>query len=319
MVEQDRWTPRPTWSPRPPRRSARGAAGRAAPHRHGQVPGTAPRPAARRLRPAARGRAWPRCRSRSHMPESLAGTGRPGPDDERLTTLLTRRSTLDWVLRRAVLAEPGMRCARRAGHRADARRGRAAAVTGVRTDDGDLRPTWWSTPPAAAPRSTAGWREIGARPTALRRAECGVAYFSRHYRLRPAADLPGLPTTRIVAGLDEFTAGLWGGDNGAMQLAVAPLAADHRFRAARAPRGLHRRAAHRPRLRGLARRPGPDQRCLPDGRAAQHAAPPRGRRRPGRHRAARDRRLGLHHQPHARPRPEPGPDRRRGPARRPAP
>ena len=62
-----------------------------------------------------------------------------------------------------------------------------------------------------------------------------MAYSSRHYRLRPAADLPGLPTTRILAGLDEFTAGLWGGDNGVMQLAVAPLAADHRFRAARHP------------------------------------------------------------------------------------
>jgi 2-polyprenyl-6-methoxyphenol hydroxylase-like FAD-dependent oxidoreductase len=35
--------------------------------------------------------------------------------------------------------------------------------------------------------------------------------------------------------LDEFVAGKWGGDNGAVQLVVAPLAADRRFRTARNP------------------------------------------------------------------------------------
>jgi hypothetical protein len=38
-------------------------------------------------------------------------------------------------------------------------------------------------------------------------------------------------------------------------------------------------------------------RCVPDGRAAQHPAPPGGRRDSRRHWPARDRRLGLHHQP----------------------
>lgn len=77
--------------------------------------------------------------------------------------------------------------------------------------------------------------QVGARPAATWRAECGLAYFSRHYRLRPAAELPGLPSTRILAGLDEFTAGIWPADNGTMQMAVAPLAADRRFRAVRDP------------------------------------------------------------------------------------
>jgi hypothetical protein len=64
---------------------------------------------------------------------------------------------------------------------------------------------------------------------------CGLAYYSRRYRLRPGADLPGLPVTRIVAGLDEFTVGIWGGANGTMLLCIAPLAADKRFRAVRDP------------------------------------------------------------------------------------
>jgi hypothetical protein len=38
-----------------------------------------------------------------------------------------------------------------------------------------------------------------------------------------------------VAGLDEFTIGLWPADNGTVQLAVAPLAADRRFRPVRDP------------------------------------------------------------------------------------
>ena len=49
---------------------------------------------------------------------------------------------------------------------------------------------------------------------------------------------PGLPAplvTRIVVALDEFLAGKWGGDNGAVQLVVAPLAAGRRFRTARDP------------------------------------------------------------------------------------
>jgi hypothetical protein len=77
--------------------------------------------------------------------------------------------------------------------------------------------------------------QAGARATATWRAECGIAYFSRHYRVRPAARLPAPLVTRIVVALDEFLAGKWGGDNGTVQLVVAPLAADHRFRTARDP------------------------------------------------------------------------------------
>jgi hypothetical protein len=42
---------------------------------------------------------------RTQMPDSLADTAaRPG--DERLTSMMTRRSTVDWVLRRAVYTDP---------------------------------------------------------------------------------------------------------------------------------------------------------------------------------------------------------------------
>ena len=172
---------------------------------------------------------------REQMPASLPDRA-AWPGDERLTSLLTRRSTVDWVLQRAAAAQPGVSL--RAGVRVTgllAGPGRPPRVTGVRTSRGSF--------PADLVVDAAGRRSpadrwlagIGACPPATRRAECGLAYFSRHYRLRSAAGLPGLPGTRLVAGLNEFTVGKWGGDNGTVQLALAPLAADPRFRAVRNP------------------------------------------------------------------------------------
>ena len=170
----------------------------------------------------------------SQFPPSLADRA-PRPGDERLPLLMTRRATVDWVLGRVAAAEPGL----------DIRHGVQVAgllaadgdpprVRGVRTDHGDL--TGDLVVDAAGRRSGVdGWlTAIGAGRTELRRAECGVAYFSRQYRLRPGP-LPAPATTRVVAGLDEFTVGIWGGDNDSMQMVLAPLAADRRFTPARRP------------------------------------------------------------------------------------
>ena len=171
----------------------------------------------------------------SQMPPSLADrTGRPG--DEQLTMLMTRRSTLDWVLRRAAVAQPGVTV--RGGVQATgllATPGSPPHVTGVRTRAGDLRADLVVN--ATGRRSSLDrWlAAIGSQPTATQAAECGLAYYSRHYRLRTSAGLPGPVTTRIVAGLDEFTVGIWGGDNATMLLCIAPLAEDKRFRGVRDP------------------------------------------------------------------------------------
>ncbi|MGI9148703.1 MAG: hypothetical protein ACR2IK_19505 [Chloroflexota bacterium] len=172
----------------------------------------------------------------TQMPGSLADTAaRPG--DEQLTALMTRRSTVDWVLQRTALAEPGVtvRCGVRVTG-LSAVPGQRPHMTGVRTDReacaADL------VIDATGRRSPIDrWlAEIGAQPTATWRAECGLAYFSRHYRLRPGSKLPGLPTTRTVAGLSEFTVGILGRRQRAMQLAVVPLDRDHRFRTVSIPR-----------------------------------------------------------------------------------
>jgi 2-polyprenyl-6-methoxyphenol hydroxylase-like FAD-dependent oxidoreductase len=169
------------------------------------------------------------------MPDTLADrSGWPG--DERLSPLMTRRSTLDWVLQRAVLAEPGVTV--RDGVRVTGlagRPGRPPRVTGIRTGLGELSSDLVID---AAGRRTPVDRwlaDIGAAPAAIWSADCGVAYYSRHYRIRPGRPLPGPATTRIVAGLEEFTLAVFGADNGAVQLAVVPLAADRRFRQVREP------------------------------------------------------------------------------------
>jgi 2-polyprenyl-6-methoxyphenol hydroxylase-like FAD-dependent oxidoreductase len=169
------------------------------------------------------------------MPLTLSDRdSRPG--DERLTTLATRRSTLDWVLRRVVSCEP--RVTIRHASKVEgllARSGNPPHVLGVRTGSGDIAADM--VVDACGRRSAIHtWLDgIGAREPAAWWAECGLAYYTRHHRVRPGAQLPASSTSRLIAMMDQFTALLSGADNGVMQLAVIPLATDRRFRNLRNP------------------------------------------------------------------------------------
>jgi hypothetical protein len=116
-----------------------------------------------------------------------------------------------------------------------ARPGQPAHVIGVRTDQEEVSSDLVID--AGGRRSPIDrWlHDIGARPPATWSAESGVAYFSRHYRIRPGTPLPGGPSTRIVASFDEFTLAVFGADNSALQVAVIPLTTDHRFRRVKEP------------------------------------------------------------------------------------
>ena len=78
--------------------------------------------------------------------------GEPRPGDEDLAVLITRRTTFEWVLRRAALAEPGVEVrtgAWAAGHRRSTACGSTAAGAWPRT--------WSSPPPAGGARCPPGW------------------------------------------------------------------------------------------------------------------------------------------------------------------
>jgi 2-polyprenyl-6-methoxyphenol hydroxylase-like FAD-dependent oxidoreductase len=164
------------------------------------------------------------------MPPTL-GECAPEPGDDELSMLLTRRSTFDWALLRLATAQPGLTLlgsTRVSGLLAEA--GRPPRVRGVTSTAGALEAD--AVVDASGRRSPiAGWlAAAGAAPVRRDAAECGLAYFSRHYRRRPGVPLPGPAATRLLMAFDEFTAGLWAADNGTMLFAVAPLTADHRFR-----------------------------------------------------------------------------------------
>jgi 2-polyprenyl-6-methoxyphenol hydroxylase-like FAD-dependent oxidoreductase len=146
---------------------------------------------------------------------------------------MTRRSTFDWVLRRAAGTEPGLTL--RGGVPVTgllARPGARPRVVGVRTPDGDVGADLVVDATGRRSGMDRWLAALGAPPPVTEQAECGMAYYSRHYRLRTATGLPGPPTTRVVAALDEFTIGIWGADNATMVLALVPLVEDRRFRSA---------------------------------------------------------------------------------------
>lgn len=177
------------------------------------------------------------------MPPSLRDrSARPG--DEDLTALQARRSTFDWVLRTAAATQRGVHL--NGGTRAlglltsndDPPRAR-----GVRTERGDLRAD--VVVDAAGRRSPVdGWlAAVGAQEPHTLAAECGVGYYTRHYRLRADAVRNDAGRLSMVALLPFFTVAAFGADNGTLTLAFCPLLEDKPLRALRAP-AVHEAMAH---------------------------------------------------------------------------
>lgn len=171
----------------------------------------------------------------SQMPHTLRDRS-PRDGDEELRPVMSRRATIDWVLARTAATEPGVEVRHGVavtGLLADP--GDPPRVRGVSTDQADVRAD--VVIDAAGRRSAVDrWLErSGAQRSALVTAPCGLAYICRQYRMRDGAALPDSECARVVMGLDEFTVGLWAGDDRTAQVALVPLAADRRFRAAHDP------------------------------------------------------------------------------------
>jgi 2-polyprenyl-6-methoxyphenol hydroxylase-like FAD-dependent oxidoreductase len=168
-----------------------------------------------------------------HLPDTLTDH-EPRDGDDELVAIACRRTTFEWVLRRAVLAEPGVEL--RHGVAAEGLAAEAVAdgsgvprVVGVRTglglSEADL------VVDARGPRSSSDeWlTAVGAAPVPEALVESGIVYFSRFYRLADGVELPETAGP-VAADLGYVKLAVFVGDNRTFSITFAVDADDDALR-----------------------------------------------------------------------------------------
>jgi 2-polyprenyl-6-methoxyphenol hydroxylase-like FAD-dependent oxidoreductase len=163
----------------------------------------------------------------------------PEPGDEELTLFACRRVTFEWVLRRRVLARPGVvwECGREAVGlvaEGDPATG-PPRVVGVRVRGPDgadsvLGADWVVDASGRRSRVVRWLAEIGAATVPEESEECGIFYCSRFYRLRPDA-LPPANAGIVGADLGYMKFGIFPGDSGLFSITLAAPLDDDPMRA----------------------------------------------------------------------------------------
>jgi 2-polyprenyl-6-methoxyphenol hydroxylase-like FAD-dependent oxidoreductase len=122
----------------------------------------------------------------------------PHEGDKGLVSLCARRPLFEYALRRAVHAEDNVRV--EASNRVVAllphseRAGGPVRVGGVRTYDGREIRTELVVDALGRTSPLGSWlTALGARPMLERRSECGLLYYSRHFRFRDGVEIPRNP------------------------------------------------------------------------------------------------------------------------------
>lgn len=118
--------------------------------------------------------------------------------DETFVSICARRPLFEYALRRAVDAEDNVMLetsARVVGLLADRERTDGPIrVGGVRTDDGREIRAELVIDALGRTSPLGSWlTALGARPMLERRSECGLLYYSRHFRLRDGVEIPRNP------------------------------------------------------------------------------------------------------------------------------
>jgi 2-polyprenyl-6-methoxyphenol hydroxylase-like FAD-dependent oxidoreductase len=123
----------------------------------------------------------------------------PRPGDEAFVSICARRPVFERALRAAAEAEAdvqiesGARIAGLLGAPSSDNCG--AHVTGVRTSDGRTVEADLVVDALGRTSHIGSWLEqLGARRPTERRNECGLLYYSRHFRLRSGVELPMVPS-----------------------------------------------------------------------------------------------------------------------------
>ncbi|MGH9246557.1 MAG: FAD-dependent oxidoreductase [Acidimicrobiales bacterium] len=156
------------------------------------------------------------------------------PGDEDLVALACRRTTFEWVLRRAALASPRVRLTERAvvdGVAVEDGIGRRPPVAvGVRLRDGAIVAADVVVA-ANGPRAPIG-RWLGDAGVEIEESfeETGIVYLSRFYR-RVGDGPDEEPTPFVLADLGFLKCAVFRGDNRTFSVTLAPFASDRELRA----------------------------------------------------------------------------------------
>jgi 2-polyprenyl-6-methoxyphenol hydroxylase-like FAD-dependent oxidoreductase len=125
--------------------------------------------------------------------------GEVRPEDESLVSVCARRPVFEYALRTAVEAEAEVTL--RTGTRVVGLLGNrrcehdAITVTGVRTDDGEEVTATLVVDALGRTSPLPRWlQELGAPLLPERRSECGLLYYSRHFRFRDDVEVPQVPS-----------------------------------------------------------------------------------------------------------------------------
>lgn len=162
----------------------------------------------------------------------------PEPGDEELVSICVRRPVFEDVLRTAAAAEPNVTIEGGAvitGLVGTREREGTVRVTGVRAARSTVEAELVVDALGRASQLAAWLGAMGARPLADRRNECGLLYYSRHFRLLPGVEMPTLPSLlrgpRGETGYLVFVVFL--GDNGTFALVLMIPPWDRELRALR--------------------------------------------------------------------------------------
>ncbi len=159
------------------------------------------------------------------------------PDDADLVMLACRRTTFEWVLRRAAIAEGAVTFRTGLGvnglavnkHLTDG--GSAIPhVTGVRLADGSEVASDFTVVATGRRSGLSEWlTEIGAAPVPEDSDETGIVYLSRFYRLRDGESPP--PRSGPIGGdVGYLKYGVFVGDNRTFSVTLATPTADEELR-----------------------------------------------------------------------------------------
>jgi len=167
------------------------------------------------------------------LPPTLQGFT-PEADDDELTMLACRRTTFEWVLRRAALVADGVTV--RTGVAVTGLLAEPGAadepptVTGVRLADGEALRADAVVVATGRRSALPEWLEaIGAGPVAEEEDDTGIVYLSRFYKLRDGFEPP--PRTGAIGGdLGYLKYGVFVGDNRTFSITLATPSADDELR-----------------------------------------------------------------------------------------